>query len=137
MEHQEVVEIVAKWLESEHLPPKIIGKKEFMPDILVYSDHSTSDKSIYHRYLQIECKKSNDDIDQALGQCLRYYTNFNGLFTYLAIPEDFSKDKLQDLQAILEFVTLPIGLLMVHLDGRVEKIRQAEGKETEYNSQSS
>lgn len=130
MEHEEVKEIVAKWLENKHAPPKIIGKEDFMPDILVYTERqSEGDKTVYHRYLQVECKKTNDDIERALGQCLRYYTNFKGLFTYLAVPEDFSK--MQELQEILRFLNLPIGLLTVHHDGRVETVKEAEGKETE------
>ena len=130
MEHGEVEEIVAKWLESQYSHPKIIGKEGFMPDLLVYTKRQTEDnKTVYHRYLQVECKKTDDDIDRALGQCLHYYTLFKGLFTYLAVPEDFSK--LQDLQEILRFVDLPIGLLVVRHDGRVETIKEAEGKETE------
>jgi len=131
MEHEEVKEVVAKWLESKHPHPKIIGKEDFMPDILVYTEQQfEGDKTVYHRYLQVECKKTNDDIERALGQCLHYYTIFEGLFTYLAVPEDFSK--LQELQKILTFVNLPIGLLIVHHDGKVETIKEAEGKETEW-----
>jgi len=130
MKHEEVKEIVAKWLQNKHTLPEIIGKEDFMPDILVYTEQqSDGNKTIYHRYLQVECKKTNDSIERALGQCLHYYTIFNGLFTYLAVPADFSK--LQELQEILGFVNLPIGLLIVHHDGRVETIKEAEGKETE------
>lgn len=129
MKHNEVEEIVEKWLKSQNPPPKIIGKKDFMPDFLVYTERSEDNKTVYHRYLQVECKKTGDAIDRALGQCLHYYTNLKGLFTYLALPEDHSK--LQELQEILRFVNLPIGLLIVHYDGRVETIKEAEGKETE------
>ena len=137
MEHEEVKEIIAKWLKNKHPPPKIIGKEDFMPDLLVYTERQSEGNKtvypVYHRYLQVECKGSKAkvvNVDQAIGQCLRYYTIFKGLFTYLAVPEDFSK--LQELQEILGFVNLPIGLLIVHHDGRVETMKKAEGKETEW-----
>jgi len=136
MEHEEVEEIVAKWLESQHPPPKMIGTS-FMPDLLVYTEQQSEGNKtvypVYHRYLQVECKGTKAqvvNVDQAIGQCLRYYTIFKGLFTYLAVPEDFSK--LQDLQEILSFVNPPIGLLIVHHDGRVETVKKAEGRETEW-----
>jgi hypothetical protein len=90
MKHEEVEEIVARWLESKYPPPTIIGKEDYQPDILVYTQRQSEAKTIQHRYLQVECKKTNDDIKQAIGQCLHYYTNFGGLFTYLAVPEDLA-----------------------------------------------
>jgi len=130
MKHEEVKKFVADWLVTENKPPRIIGDEGFMPDILVYTEKTETGKTVYHRYLQVECKKTNDDIERGLGQCLHYYTIFDGLFTYLAVPEDFSK--LQELQKVMNFVGLPIGLLVVHYDGRIEIVRKAEGKETEY-----
>jgi hypothetical protein len=49
----------------------------------------------------------------------------------LAIPEDFSK--LQELQKILRFVNLLIGVLVVHKDGRIETLKEAGSKETEFS----
>jgi hypothetical protein len=116
-------------VDKKYQPPTIIGKKDFMPDILVYTEQNKGEKTFYHRYLLVECKKTKDDIERALGQCLHYYTIFGGLFTYLAVPDDFSK--LGELQEIVSFVKLPIGLLLVRQDGGIETMKEAEGRETD------
>ena len=46
MKHKEVEEIVAKWLESQHSPPKMIGTT-FMPDFLVYTERQSEGNKMF------------------------------------------------------------------------------------------
>jgi len=126
VEHQEVVETVKNWLKRQHPSPRRVAEGSHA-DILLMTDYYEKPLVTYH--LQVECKGTEDNVDVAIGQCLRYYalSSLEGLFTYLAIPEDFKQ--LVTLQAVLRLVTLPIGLLSVYNDGKVEIIKKAEGSE--------
>ena len=126
MEHNEVVESVKNWLKQKYPPPKEVFDGAQV-DIIVDTYERLKEKIIIRTHLQVECKKTNDFADQAIGQCLRYYTDFKGLCTYIAIPDDFHQ--LEDLKNIIEFVELPLGIISVHYDGTIEIIRKAEGHE--------
>lgn len=125
MEHSEVLKIVKAWLKNRHPPPRRVSEGS-NADLLVITTHfGETSSATYH--LQVECKRTAVSVDVAIGQCLRYYADFAGLFTYLAIPEDFKMFK--ELQDIFGMVALPIGLIIVHNNGAVEIIKEAEGKE--------
>lgn len=83
---------------------------------------------------QVECKGTQKDsssalewTDASIGQALRYFVK-NGksgqIPTYLGLPYDFYN--LKTLVSIVENLNLPLGLLIVAADGKVEMVRQAE-----------
>ena len=131
MEHEEVVKTVEKWLKKEYPPPIEVSAGAEV-DIIVntFQRFWEEGKMIIKTHLQVECKKTDDHRDVAIGQSLRYYTDRKGLFTYLAVPEDYQQFK--ELRDILEFVDLPIGLILAYYNADVKVVRQAKGKERSY-----
>ena len=121
-----MVQIVKKWLENQNPPPREVGKADV--DLIVNTVQKLENKLFITNHLQVECKKTEDYAGPSIGMCLHYYTERDGLFTYLAVPEDYQH--LKELQDIFRLVTLPIGLIVVHNDGKVEIVKKAEGKET-------
>jgi hypothetical protein len=129
VEHDEVKEIVEDWLEKSRTSPEIVGEPPVAvenADVIVYLPKDGEEKTAQFLHLQVECKKSKDDVADAIGQCLKYFTRWDSLLTYLAVPEDI-KD-LTKLECILQFVNLPIGLLVVSNDHKVEVRKKSEGK---------
>ena len=127
MKHDEIVEIAKNWLKKQYPPPAKVSAGEIDLIVNAFQRFWEEEKLIIKTHLQIECKKTEDHEDPAIGQCLRYYTNTKGLFTYLAVPEDYQR--LKELESVLEFVNLPIGLMLVYYSGEVKIKRKAEGKE--------
>ena len=125
MKHETVVQMVKKWLENQHPPPKEVGEADV--DLIVNTIQEVEDKMLITNHLQVECKKTEDYVGPAIGICLHYYAERDGLFTYLAVPEDYRQFK--ELQDILRLVTLPIGLIVVHGNGEIEVVKKAKGKE--------
>ena len=95
MEHNEVVERVMNWLKEKHPPPREVYEGSKV-DIIVGTFKRLNDKFCSTIHLLVECKKTNDFADQAIGQGLRYYTDFEGVNTYIAIPDDFYQ--IEDLE---------------------------------------
>ena len=131
MEHDEVVKIVEKWLKKRYPPPiEVSAGAEVDLIVNTFQRFWEEGKLIIKTHLQVECKRTDDHRDVAIGQCLRYYTDRKGLFTYLAVPEDYKQ--LKELEDILEFVNLPIGLLLAYYNGEVKVKREAKGEERSY-----
>jgi hypothetical protein len=127
MEHNEVVEKVKIWLQEKHpSPTKVEEKKTLKIDLAVYTEYG-GEQPLIKYHLQVECKNTTDYVGQAVGMCLQYYAEMDGLFTYLAIPEDFKR--IQELQNIFKMIDLPIGLIVVHRSREPEIIKKAEGNE--------
>lgn len=125
MKHEVVVQTVKKWLENQNPPPREVGEVDV--DLIVNTVQKLENKTFITNHLQVECKKTEDYVGPAIGMCLRYYAERDGLFTYLAIPEDYRQFK--ELQDIFRLVNLPIGLIVVHNNGEVEVVKKAQGKE--------
>jgi hypothetical protein len=133
MEHDEVKEIIEDYLESKYPSPYIVGAFSAYidrADVMVYSTKDIEGTTPHSLHLQVECKKTKDDIAHAIGQCLKYFTQWDSLLTYVAVPEDI-KD-LKKLECILQFMKLPIGLMVVSNDHKVEIRKEAEGKNSVY-----
>jgi len=124
MKHKQVLTAVKTWIEKQY-PHRLVSTREFV-DLIVTTQEHTGEMFMVNTYLQVECKKTDDDMDKAIGQCLRYYTSSQGAPTYLAVPEDYTE--LKETQRVLEFPNLPIGLLLVHYNSEVMVLREARGK---------
>ena len=132
MNHKEVVQRVSNWLKEQHASRDIeVGVRDI--DLSVSTTEWVGNRTTIQTFLHVECKKTNDDMDRAIGQCLRYYASIperskelKGIPTYLAVPEDFQS--LKELKYVIEFIDLPLGLLVVYYDGKVEELRKAIGK---------
>lgn len=133
MEHDKVCEIVGEWLEIKYPSPKEVGEWPVATegaDVLVYTSKEIEGKTVHCFHLQVECKGTKDPVHEAIGKCLKYYAQWDGLLTYLAVPEDY-KD-FRKLEIVLKFATLPIGLIVVYDDRKVEVKKEAEGKSSVY-----
>lgn len=128
MEHDEVVGNVKNWLEKRYsFPTKVDESKVREIDLVALTVQYGGESPLVKYHLQVECKKTEDYVGPSVGICLYYYVKMDGLFTYLAIPEDYKQ--FQELQKIFRMVDLPIGLIVVHNNGKVEIVKNAEGKE--------
>jgi hypothetical protein len=133
MEHDKVCEIVREWLESGYPSPKEVGEWPVATegaDVIVYTPKEREGKTVYCFHRQVECKGTKNPVHEAIGKCLKYYTEWDGLLTYLAVPEDYKE--LRKLEVILEFMNLPIGVYIVHDNRKVEVKKEAKGKDSVY-----
>jgi hypothetical protein len=122
-----VTHYVKKWLQ-EHKQPILYENQKLGIDFLIGNFLLVTHWAIY--FCQIECKGTKSDIDRAVGQCLRYHHIYDSIPTYLAIPKDYRQ--LRDLQEVVEFFELPIGILLVDNEGKVTLKRKAKGKRRIY-----
>jgi hypothetical protein len=71
---------------------------------------------------QIECKGEGSDIYKPIGQCLCY--RWEGRVpTYLAIPQNLPF--IEELNEIIDYFNLPIGLLLLDDEGTVSIKKRA------------
>jgi hypothetical protein len=129
MDEDDVCKKVSKYLEDKHPSPKIIGDWPVAyegADIIVFTPKEQEGETVYSFHLQVECKGSRGSLDDALAKSLRYYTKWNGLRTYVALPEDHPK--LRILEEIFNFTNLPIGLYVVGRTGEITEKKLAQGR---------
>jgi len=79
MDHETVVQIVKKWLENQNPPPREVVEAGI--DLVVNTIQELENKTFITNYLQVECKKTDDYVGPAIGMCLYYYAERDGLFT--------------------------------------------------------
>lgn len=135
-ENRQVVPLVRKWLSKQYLGSS--AKVEQNPrnagiDLYVMSfseipiNPETSSMTVH---VQVECKGSDSDPDRALGQSLGYLIIGDEVPTYLAFP--YAYQDFDYIRRIVEKLDLPLGLLLVAEDGRVDIIRNARGEPKTY-----
>jgi len=128
LKEQRVKEIIHDWLKSQY-PEKAVWRQSSGADISIFAvAHPHNRWEAYHT-IAVECKgtaASNAKLDRAVGQSLRYYMQCNKPPAFLAVPHDY--EKIKELRRIMGFYDLPIGLLIVHDDGKVEKVRDTKGQ---------